>query len=83
MNPWKRQASRIGAVLLARLLADMDSEELDVREKTERELERLDDVASPILREFLTGNPGSEARRRARRLLTEALARLEKQSASR
>jgi WD40 repeat protein len=54
---------------LARLLADLDSEDFDVREKATQELEQLGHQAEPALREVLEGMPGAEVRTRVEGLL--------------
>jgi hypothetical protein len=56
---------------IARLIADLESEEFAVREKASRELEKLHEVAEPALREALAGRPGPEAHRRVRELLDQ------------
>jgi hypothetical protein len=50
---------------LPALLADLDSNQFAVREAAARELEELGEAAEPALREWLTGKPSPEARRRA------------------
>jgi WD40 repeat protein len=54
---------------LRRLVADLGDEAFDVRDKANRELEQLDDLAEPALKEALKGNPSAEAAKRIRRLL--------------
>jgi WD40 repeat protein len=54
---------------LAALIADLDSEDFDRRERASRELEELGDLAAPALRRALDGQPSPEARRRLERLL--------------
>jgi RNA polymerase sigma factor (sigma-70 family) len=56
---------------LARLLADLDSDQFTVREKAATELEQLGDAAEPSLRRALGDRPSVEVRRR----LTELLAK--------
>jgi RNA polymerase sigma factor (sigma-70 family) len=53
----------------ARWLDELDDAKFEVREKAEKELEKLDDLAEPALRERLKRNPGWEAHRRMERLL--------------
>jgi WD40 repeat protein len=55
--------------LLDQLIADLSSNRFTVREKATRELARLGEVAEPLLRKALAGNPPLEAVRRMNRLL--------------
>jgi WD40 repeat protein len=57
---------------LARLLADLDSDDFSTREKATRELEALGETAAPALRKVLEGKPSVETRRRVSRLLEQA-----------
>jgi RNA polymerase sigma factor (sigma-70 family) len=54
---------------LRRLLADLESEQFAVREKAQRELEELGDLAEPVLRQALEGKPSLEMRRRVQAVL--------------
>jgi RNA polymerase sigma factor (sigma-70 family) len=54
---------------LARLVADLDSEQFAVREQARAELERLGESARAALRRALDGKPSAEVRRRAEALL--------------
>ncbi len=54
---------------LARLTADLDSDQFEVREGATRELLRLGEVVEPHLRKVLAGQPSLEVRRRIERLL--------------
>src|SRR5579883_3394490 len=54
---------------LRRLLADLQSEQFDVREKAQKELEALGDVAEPALRKTLASKPALEVRRRVEAVL--------------
>jgi hypothetical protein len=52
------------------LIADLDHDTFEVREKALKQLERLGSTAEPALREALAGKPSPEARRRLTTLLT-------------
>jgi WD40 repeat protein len=52
-----------------RLLKDLDSDQFDRRKTAESELEKLIDVAEPLLRERLKNNPPLELRQRIERVL--------------
>lgn len=54
---------------VAALIADLESDEFEVRRKAESELERLGDRAEEELRKVLRGEPSLELRQRAERLL--------------
>jgi hypothetical protein len=54
---------------LTRLLADLDSENFETREKAAAELEKAGEAAELALRQALRKNPPVEARRRLERLL--------------
>jgi hypothetical protein len=54
---------------VAKLIADLDSDSFDVREKAGRELERLEALAEAPLRKALAGRPSPEVQRRAEALL--------------
>jgi hypothetical protein len=54
---------------MTRLIADLDSDRIAVREKAAQELEQLGDIAEPALRKALAGPPSAEVRRRAGQLL--------------
>jgi WD40 repeat protein len=57
---------------LRQLLADLDSSRFAQRDRAERELEELGEVAEPALAQALKGSPALEFRRRAERLLARA-----------
>jgi len=57
---------------LARLIADLDSEQFTARDAAGRELEQLAERAEPALRKLLAGQPSPEARRRAEMLVRQA-----------
>jgi RNA polymerase sigma factor (sigma-70 family) len=54
---------------LARLVAELDADGFDVRERAESELVRLGDAARPALRKLCEGPASAEARRRAEAVL--------------
>jgi hypothetical protein len=54
---------------LARLIADLDDDKFEVREKATRDLEDLGSSARPALRKVLAGQPSAEVRRRLEGLL--------------
>jgi hypothetical protein len=56
---------------VARLIADLDSEQFTAREAAGRELEQLAERAEPALRKLLAGRPSAEARRRAEMLVRQ------------
>src|SRR5262249_45740486 len=65
---WRR-AGAAGARQTARHVADLDSEQFDVREEATRELEKYAEQARPALQKALEGQPSVEVRQRAMRLL--------------
>ncbi len=54
---------------LADLIADLDADDFEVREKATRELAAIGTRAVPALRKALDGSPSAEVRRRAEELL--------------
>ena len=56
--------------LIARLIADLDSDDFDQRSTAADELEKLRDLAVPALQKALTGDAAVESRRRMELLLT-------------
>jgi hypothetical protein len=62
------------AAKVRRLIADMDSEQFEVRQKASAELEKIGEAATPLLREALAGQPSLEARKRIEELLAKAIA---------
>ncbi len=53
----------------ARLIADLDAEDFDLREKASAELEKLGEAAADACRRVLAGEPSAEVRRRLETLL--------------
>jgi hypothetical protein len=64
-----RPAARIDATRLARLIADLDSNQFAVREKATEELEKLGELAEPALEKALASKPSAEVKRRVEPLL--------------
>jgi RNA polymerase sigma factor (sigma-70 family) len=56
---------------LARLIAELDSDEFAARERASAELGRLGGAAAPACRKALAGSPSAEMRRRLERILKE------------
>jgi tricorn protease-like protein len=56
---------------LAQWIADLDSDQFDVREHGARALEELGEAAGPALRKALAGRISAEARKRAEQLLAD------------
>jgi WD40 repeat protein len=53
----------------AQLILDLNDDEFEVREKAQKELEKMGDAALPALRQALGANPPAEPRRRLQDLL--------------
>jgi RNA polymerase sigma factor (sigma-70 family) len=66
------------AARIARLLADLDSEQFTVRQQAKNELEKIGEEAAPALRKALTEKPSPEAGPQIERLLST----IEQQQAS-
>jgi WD40 repeat protein len=64
-----RPASAPDPKRISRLVADLDSNQFETREKATRELEQLGKAAEPALRQVLTGDLSAEVRKRLERLL--------------
>jgi WD40 repeat protein len=56
---------------LARMIADLDSDEFTVRDKATQELEALGEAAADACRKALEGNTSAESRRRLQRVLSK------------
>src|SRR5262249_3838672 len=54
---------------LSQLIADLDNDEFAVRDRAQRELERMGEEAAPALRKALAGKPALEARLRIESIL--------------
>jgi HEAT repeat protein len=54
---------------LERVLADLDGDQFDVREKAAKELDELGELATPTLRQAVKESPSAEVRKRAADLL--------------
>jgi RNA polymerase sigma factor (sigma-70 family) len=68
---------------IARLIAALDNDDFQVRQKAETELEKLGELASPACREAMAARPSVEAYRRLERLRKKQLAEARKPSAQR
>jgi WD40 repeat protein len=66
-----RPALMADAATVNRLIADLDSEQFDVRKKVNDELTRLGEVAVPLIRTALAGDVSPEARKRLEALLAK------------
>jgi RNA polymerase sigma factor (sigma-70 family) len=56
---------------VARLIAEVDSDDFDTREKAAREIVTIGEAAGPALRKALAGNPSAELRRQAEEALRQ------------
>jgi WD40 repeat protein len=64
-----RPAVAADAKRLQRLIADLNSDQFETREKASRELAKLDELAVPALEKALAGKPDLEVARRLQKLL--------------
>jgi RNA polymerase sigma factor (sigma-70 family) len=62
---------RLEAKTVARLIADLDSDDFKVRQKATEELTKLGDAIAPALQTALEGKPSLEVRRRIQQLLDQ------------
>lgn len=72
--PYLRAIPVVGDEQLARLVADLDSDRFDTRDKASAELEKLGVRAEVALRKVMAGKPSLETGRRVERLLQRLLA---------
>jgi WD40 repeat protein len=66
-----RPAPPPDAKIIARLLADLDSDNLSVRQRAMKELGKFGGAIAPALRRTLEGKPSLEVRRRVQQLLDQ------------
>jgi hypothetical protein len=59
----------VDAARVTRLVADLDSQRYEVRQRASEELEKLGDLAEPALRRALEGKPSLEMRQRVEQLV--------------
>jgi WD40 repeat protein len=57
---------------IAKLIAELDSDEFTVREKANEELDKISDAAAPLLRKALEADPSPEACKRLEKVLARA-----------
>jgi hypothetical protein len=57
---------------LQELLQALGSDQFQARQKAEKELEKLDELAAPAYRQFLAGKPALDDQQRVARLLARA-----------
>jgi WD40 repeat protein len=63
---------RPDAKVVARLIADLDSDNFNVRQRAMKELGKFGDAIAPALRRALDGKPALEIRRRVQQLLNQS-----------
>jgi RNA polymerase sigma factor (sigma-70 family) len=68
---------------VAKLMADLDSDEFDIRNKATKELERLGDQVAEACRKALADRPSPEMRRRLQELLDKQTSEAQQPSAER
>jgi RNA polymerase sigma factor (sigma-70 family) len=64
-----KPAAEVDSKLVARLLADLDSDQFTTRDKAAKELAKLGEPTEPILQKALEGQPSEEVRRQIKALL--------------
>src|SRR5713226_4730098 len=69
-----KPAPEADAKRIAKLIADLDSGEFDVRESATKELAKIGAAAEPLLKKALESKPSEEARMRLESLLPEGKA---------
>ncbi len=69
MKEWLRTARPADAPRMHQLLADLDSDQFEVRDKAQGELVELGDLAEPSLRQALLNKPTLEVRKRVEAVL--------------
>jgi RNA polymerase sigma factor (sigma-70 family) len=74
LKKWLRPVPPVDERKVARLLADLGSEEFTVRQQATEELEKLGSLVESELRKVLAGQPALETRRRVEQLLEKATA---------
>jgi hypothetical protein len=67
-----RPAAPLPAARLGKLLADLEAEEFTVRDRAEKELERLDELVESALRRALAKATSADLQRRLKKLLERA-----------
>jgi RNA polymerase sigma factor (sigma-70 family) len=67
-----RPAAATDGPRIDRLLADLDSDQFEVRQKAHRQLREMGNAAEPALRKALADKPSAEQRLRIKELLQEA-----------
>jgi len=68
-----RPAVALEAAAVAKLVADLDSDRFEARERAQTELVALDRLAEPALRKALAGKPTAEAKRLAEEALAQVV----------
>jgi WD40 repeat protein len=71
LNEHARPAIAADAAAINRLIADLDSDQFDMRKKANEELAKLGEAAVPFVRKALEANPSPEARKRLQALLAK------------
>src|SRR5262249_10184044 len=66
-----RPAAPVEDERLARLIAELDSDQFEVRDRAAKELQQLSELAGPAMRKALANKPSLEGRRRLEAILDE------------
>jgi Tol biopolymer transport system component len=77
-----RPVAPVDARLIARLVADLDSDQFEMRKQATAQLEKMGDLAVPVLRKVLQPKSSLETRRRIERLLEKVAVERENPSLS-